>query len=240
MKKIYHVAAEVAIFGAMYFYVNKKNKDLLDKIQYIQDDIEELTETIESNNDSSYTEHNKLFQLQEKTKKEMDEVHTIKSQLSEDVKQLKLAREQHHTEQHQIQTSLSEHVKLLQQRKQTLDLSEQRLQQKEDSLQQREQKLLYREQLVKELEQRLSTEQSSKSNKDIPMPPQFSYQPNSNANEANEVNEHDDEDIDEEIERELNSLEEQLHSVSKDRVRQEKSKSKTKAKSKTKSKSVRR
>ena len=115
MKKIYHVAAEVAIFGAMYFYVNKKNKDLLDKIQYIQDDIEELTETIESNNDSSYTEHKKLFQLQEKTKKEMDEVHTIKSQLSEDVKQLKLAREQHHTEQHQIQTSLSEHVKLLQQ-----------------------------------------------------------------------------------------------------------------------------
>ena len=27
-KKVIHVAAEVALFGALYFYVNKKNKDI--------------------------------------------------------------------------------------------------------------------------------------------------------------------------------------------------------------------
>ena len=54
MKKMYHVAAEVAIFGALYYYVSKKNKDLQDRVDYIQQDISEIIENIESNNDSSY------------------------------------------------------------------------------------------------------------------------------------------------------------------------------------------
>jgi TolA-binding protein len=101
-KKIYHIAAELAMFGGLFFYVNRKNKSISYQLEELQQEIDEMNETIESKAHGSFMEHSKLYQLQEKNKDELHQIQEIKTQLKEDVQQLQLARDQHHIEQEKI------------------------------------------------------------------------------------------------------------------------------------------
>ena len=264
-KKMYHIAAEVALFGGLCIYVNQKNKSIQQEVIDLQQEIDEISETIESKAHGSFVEHGKLFKLQEQTKTELQQINEMKLQLKQDVTQLQTVREKHNVEQEQIKNSLEEHVNILQQRKHKLDERELSLLKKEEELETKENTILQKEnylntkhkQLV-EFEKRLQEEQSRYKLEEAPPLPQYtnSYyasqathvsQPVPNTfHTSNSVNvdpyKSDDElvvdldvdgnnyeselEIDDEIERELNAIEESVQSVQKSKSKSRKSKSK--------------
>ena len=117
---MYHIAAEITLFGGLFYYVSKKNNDLRQKLYEIEQDIEDIAESDGSSN------FNKVSKLQDKFKEEFENVQTIKKQLSRDVKDLQLAREQHNQEQKQIQQTFEERIRELQQKRDELAIAQQK------------------------------------------------------------------------------------------------------------------
>jgi hypothetical protein len=178
-KRLYHIAAELSLFGGLFYYASKKNNELRQELYHLEQDIEEISEVLQNTNQSAFSDYNKAYQLQEKTRNEAESLQKIKSNLAHDVQELKTARELHEAEKQQVEEQLSEHIRTIQNTKlelertaqqqnatnqtqtirtQQLEQREKTLQQQEKEIQQRERNLIVRE---KQLEvQRLHFERT--------------------------------------------------------------------------------
>ena len=43
-KKVYHIAAELTLFGGLFFYASKRNNELRQELYHLEQDIEEISE----------------------------------------------------------------------------------------------------------------------------------------------------------------------------------------------------
>lgn len=146
---MYHIAAEITMFGGLFYYVSKRNNDLRQQLYELEQDIEEIAETMETNPPSG--DYHKAIQMQEKTKSEYEQVQTIKKQLSHDVQELQVARDKHNLEQKQIQQTYEEHIRQLQLKRNELEKAQSEYNKDKQALEQRERLLEQREKILKKL-----------------------------------------------------------------------------------------
>ena len=158
-KKLYHIAAELSLFGGLFYYASKKNNDLRQELYHLEQDIEEISEVLQNTNQSAFSDYNKAFQLQEKNRNETESLQKIKTNLAHDVQELKTARELHEAEKKQVEDQLSEHIRTIQSTKQELERTAQQQQAttqtqtvRAQQLEQREKTLLQRENEVQQKE----------------------------------------------------------------------------------------
>ncbi len=45
---MYHIAAELTLFGGLFYYVNTKHKNLISKLYDLEEEIEEINEALNS------------------------------------------------------------------------------------------------------------------------------------------------------------------------------------------------
>lgn len=168
-KKIYHIAAEATLLFGLFYYASKKNNEIRQELYELEQDIEEVSEALQNTSNSNLADYNKVYQLQEKTKQDMEALHQIKQTLAHDVQELKQARELHESEKVQVENTLSEHIRSIRTRQQEQDAIEskqqaqqqaitirlQQLEQRELSISQREKKHEQREKLLENREKQM-------------------------------------------------------------------------------------
>jgi hypothetical protein len=171
-KRLYHIAAELSLFGGLFYYASKKNNELRQELYHLEQDIEEISEVLQNTNQSAFSDYNKAYQLQEKTRNEAESLQKIKSNLAHDVQELKNARELHEAEKQQVEEQLSEHIRTIQTTKQELErtaqhqqattqshtIRNQQLEQREKALQQHEKEIQQRERQLTVREKQLEAQ----------------------------------------------------------------------------------
>ena len=171
-KRLYHIAAELSLFGGLFYYASKKNNELRQELYHLEQDIEEISEVLQNTNQSSFSDYNKAYQLQEKNRNEAESLQKIKSNLAHDVQELKTARELHEAEKQQVEEQLSEHIRTIQSTKQELErtsqqqnatnqsqaIRSQQLEQREKTLQQQEKEIQQRERSITVREKQLEVQ----------------------------------------------------------------------------------
>ncbi len=144
---MYHVAAEITLFGGLFYYVSKKNNELRQQLYELEQEIEEIIDSDDPS--SSSNDLRKAYQLQEKSKSDYEQIQAIKKQLSNDVQELQAARDLHAMEQTQIQHTYEEKIRELQQKRDELAEAQRKHEINLKQIAEREKQLVAREKLLK-------------------------------------------------------------------------------------------